>query len=168
MMRLEHLARTICFAGLASLTAASATPTYTIAFKSFAPNNTDLFIADADGKNVRALVPNSALDYDASFSRDGRWIFFTSHRSGSPKIYRVHPDGSGLERLTDGSSFDDQAAPSPDGKSIAFVSTRGGQADIWVFELANHKLRNLTNHPAGDFRPRVVTGRKVDCLFFGP
>ena len=42
---------------------------------------------------------------------------------------------------------------SPDGKSIAFVSSRSGQADIWVLELKSKKLRNLTNNPAGDFRP---------------
>lgn len=131
----------------------AAAPSYTIAFKSFAPNNTDIFIADADGKNVRPLVPDSTLDYNASFSSDGRWIVFTSHRSGTAKIYRVHPDGSGLERLTDGAAFDDQGALSSDGKRLAFVSSRSGQADIWVLDLATRKLSNLTNHPAGDFRP---------------
>ena len=129
------------------------TPTYKIAFKSFAPNNTDLFIADRDGNHVRPLVPDAALDYNASFSADGRWVVFTSHRAGSADIYRVHPDGSSLERLTDDPAFDDQGVLSPDGKSLAFVSSRSGQADIWILDLAKRKLRNLTNHPAGDFRP---------------
>jgi len=130
-----------------------AAPSYTIAFKSFAPNNTDLFIADGDGQRARKLVPDPALDYDASLSADGRWIVFTSGRSGATKIYRVHPDGSGLEPLTDGHAFDDQGALSPDGKTLAFVSSRGGQADIWLLDLATHALRNVTRHPAGDFRP---------------
>ena len=126
---------------------------YTVAFKSYAPNNTDIFIAAADGRNPRPLVPDPALDYDASFSGDGRWIVFTSHRSGSADIYRVHPDGSQLERLTDDPAFDDQGALSPDGKSLAFVSSRSGQADIWILDLATRSLANVTNHPAGDFRP---------------
>ena len=126
---------------------------YTIAFKSFAPNNTDIFIADRDGKNARALAPSSSLDYNASFSADGRWIAFTSHRTGFGDIYRVRPDGSGLERLTDDPAFDDQAALSADGKSLAFMSTRSGQADIWTLDLSTHAVRNLTNDPAGDFRP---------------
>lgn len=126
---------------------------YTIAFKSFAPYNTDIFVAARDGSNVRPLVPNSALDYNATFSPDGQWIIFTSHRAGSADIYRVRPDGSQLERLTDDPAFDDQGALSPDGKTLAFVSSRSGQADIWVLDLATHKLRNITNHPAGDFRP---------------
>ena len=38
-------------------------PQYTIAFKSFAPNNSDIFIAEEDGGHVRPLVPDPALDY---------------------------------------------------------------------------------------------------------
>jgi TolB protein len=130
-----------------------ATASYTIAFKSFAPNNTDIFVADGDGKNARALLPHPSLDYDASFSADGRWIVFTSHRSGSARIYRARPDGSGIERLTNGPGFEDQASLSPDGKALAFVSTRSGQADIWHLDLTTRKLRDVTHHPAGDFRP---------------
>ena len=59
---------------------------YTIAFKSFAPNNSDIFLADEDGRHVRPLVPDPALDYNASFSADGRWVVFTSHRGGSAAI----------------------------------------------------------------------------------
>lgn len=54
---------------------------YTIAFKSFAPYNTDIFIAARNGSNARQLVSNSALDYSATFSRNGEWIIFTSHRA---------------------------------------------------------------------------------------
>jgi Tol biopolymer transport system component len=130
-----------------------ATPSYTIAFKSFAPNNTDIFIADGDGQHARPLAPDKALDYNASFSSDGRWIVFTSHRSGPARIYRVYPDGSGLEALTDGPAFADQGVLSPDGKTLAFVSSRSGQADIWLLDLATRRTRNVTSHPAGDFRP---------------
>jgi TolB protein len=128
-------------------------PQYTIAFKSFAPNNSDIFLADEGGSHVRPLVPDPALDYNASFSADGRWIVFTSHRAGSADIWRVHPDGSGLQRLTDDPGFEDQAALSPNGRFLAFVSSRSGQADIWILDLITHKMRNLTHHPAGDFRP---------------
>jgi TolB protein len=128
-------------------------PAYTVAFKSFAPNNSDVFVADADGGHARPLSPDPALDYNAAFSPDGQWILFTSHRAGQADIYRVHPDGTGLERLTDDPAFDDQGALSPNGKTLAFVSSRGGQADVWVMDLATHSAHNVTNDPAGDFRP---------------
>ncbi|MEO8177287.1 MAG: hypothetical protein ABI895_00505 [Deltaproteobacteria bacterium] len=126
---------------------------YEIAFTSFAPLNTDLFIAAADGSQPRPLVPHPGLDYDASFSSDARWVVFTSTRAGSADIYRVQVDGSRLEHLTNDPAFDAQGALSPDGSQLAFVSSRSGQADIWLLTLATGTLRNLTHSPAGDFRP---------------
>ena len=128
-------------------------PIYHLAFANFGPLNTDIFIADADGNNAKTLLPGPGLDYNASFSHDGKWVVFTSDRNGSADIYRVHPDGSGLQQLTNDPSFDDQAVFSPDGKKIAFVSTRNKQADIFILDIATKKIINITNHPAGDFRP---------------
>jgi Tol biopolymer transport system component len=127
--------------------------THRIAFNRIGPIRTGLFIADADGRNEKSVLPAESLDYNASFSSDGRWIIFTSERAGSADIYRVHPDGSGLERLTSDPAYEDQAALSPDGSTLAFVSTRGsGMADIWLLDLATRGYRNLTNHPS-NFRP---------------
>jgi len=125
-----------------------------IVFSRLAPTHIGLFLADADGKNERPLLPATSLDYNASFSADGKWVIFTSERDGSADVYRVHPDGTGMERLTDGPSYDDQAALSPDGRTLAFVSTRsGGTANIWLLDLAGHKYTNLTKNASGNFRP---------------
>ena len=108
------------------------------------------------------MLPAESLDYNASFSSDGRWLIFTSERAGSADIYRVHPDGSGLERLTSDPAYEDQAALSPDGSTLAFVSTRGsGMADIWLLDLATRGYRNLTNHPS-NFRPSWSVPLGVD------
>lgn len=126
---------------------------YEIAFANFGWLNTDIFIADGNGNYPRPLCPSPGLDYNASFSADGKWVVFTSDRKGSSDIWRVHPDGSSLEQLTNDPAFDDQACFSPDGKKIAFVSSRENQADIYIMDLARKKTTNLTHHPAGDFRP---------------
>ncbi len=133
--------------------AATSNPQYEIAFAGFAPLDTDIFMADADGSNAKPFLSHPDLDANASFSSDGRWVVFSSRRSGSWDIYRAHSDGSGVERLVDDVAYDDQAALSPDGKLLAFVSSRGGQADIWILDLASKSQRNLTQHQAGDFRP---------------
>src|SRR5579871_2035396 len=114
------------------------------------PSKSVLYVADANGKNEHALFPNSsAIEYNASFSADGKWIVFTSERAGDGQadIYPVHPDGSGLERLTDNPAMDDQGALSPDGTQLAFVSTRESKlhtANVWVLDLKTKKARNLT------------------------
>ena len=68
---------------------------YGIAFASFAPLNTDIFVAAADGSDPKPLLPHPDLDYNASFSADGRWIVFTSTRNGSADIYRVRAEALG-------------------------------------------------------------------------
>ena len=137
----------------AVMPAAAGAQDYTIAFTHFGPLNSDIFIADREGAGAVPFLPHPGLDYNPSFSPDGRWILFTSERGGSADIYRAHQDGSGLERLTDAPAFDDQAALSPDGTTLAFVSSRSGNADIWLLDLRTRQMRNVTSHPAGDFRP---------------
>ena len=126
---------------------------YEISFASFAPIDTDIFVADTDGGNARPIASTPGFEANASYSADGRWIVFSSNRAGSWDIWRVRRDGSAAEPLVDDPAFDDQAALSPDGRSLAFVSTRSGQADIWIMDVATRQSRNLTDHPAGDFRP---------------
>jgi TolB protein len=128
-------------------------PRYTVAYSGFAPLNADIFIADVDGRNPKPFLAHPAQDFNASFSRDGKWILFTSDRNGSADIYRAHPDGTGLERLTEDPSSDDQAALSPDGRTVAFISTRSGHAELWTLDLATRKVHNITNHAGGHFRP---------------
>lgn len=115
------------------------------------PSQMWLYVANADGSGERRLLPASTgIDYDASFSPDGKWIVFTSERDpeggGQADIWRVHPDGGGLERLTTDTSMEDAGALSPDGNSLAYVSTKGGAhtANIWVMDLKSKRQRNLT------------------------
>lgn len=125
-------------------------------FSRVGPTRIGLFLAAADGSNEHALLPADSLDYNPSFSADGKWIVFTSERNGSADIFRVHPDGSGVERLTDNPAFDDQAALSPDGSTLAFVSTReGGFANLWLEDLSSPspRVRPIAKTNAGTFRP---------------
>jgi TolB protein len=126
---------------------------YTIAFAHFGPRNADVFIADADGKNAMPLGAHVENDFNPSFSVDGEWVLFTSHRKGSADIWRVRTDGTGLEQLTDDPAFDDQATLSPDGNRLVFVSNRGGRANLWLLELTTKKVIQVTKHDGGDFRP---------------
>ncbi len=71
------LARGVAVDGQSTKNSNALEPGYAIAFASFAPLNTDIFIADADGSNPKPLLPHPDLDYNASFSHDGRWIVFS-------------------------------------------------------------------------------------------
>lgn len=46
-----------------------------------------------------------------------------------------------------------QPAWSPDGRRLAFATDREGQYEVYVLNLDNGVVFNLTNHPANDFEP---------------
>lgn len=114
------------------------------------PSVSDLYVANPDGTNEHRLLPVGGFDYHATYSQDGKWIVFTSERTGygQADIYRARADGSGLERLTDDPALDDQGVLSPDDTRVAFVSTRKTyRANIWILDLRTKQLRNLTGSP---------------------
>ena len=146
--------RTACLLLLGAVYSNAQTPAkHRVLFNRFRVPEIGLFVADASGKNEHAL-PHRESEYSPTLTPDGKWIVFTSERSGQSDIYRMHPDGSAPEQLTDDPAFDDQGALSPDGKSLAFISTRSeGFANLWLMDLATHKYTNLTRSRSGNFRP---------------
>ena len=126
-----------------------------IFFAHGAPSKAAIFISNADGGEEHPLLQSTSLDYNPSWSPDGRWIVFTSERDGSADLYRVKPDGTALERLTDNPAYDDQAAFSPESDRIVFVTTRAnGHANLWTLDLHTRKATPLTSGTdGGNFRP---------------
>jgi Tol biopolymer transport system component len=75
--------------------------------------NTDVFVVDVPGGSSKRLTTDAAIDWAASWSRDGRWIYFASTRAGSvPDIWRIPAEGGPAVRITYHGGF--QARESPD------------------------------------------------------
>ncbi|KAF7179628.1 hypothetical protein CNMCM7691_008677 [Aspergillus felis] len=90
-----------------------------------APGTSQLYIADADGRNQRSLLTDPIYEYHATFSPDGQWLTFTGERNGdgNADIYRVRTDGSDLQELVATPSVEDSVVLSPNGSLGAYVST---------------------------------------------
>lgn len=131
-----------------------------IVFTTLRPPNWDLYLFDDAGATPRRLTDDAALDYNAVFSPDGRWVVFTSERGGNADLYALALTGEKPPvRLTRHFAMDDAAAFSPDGRRLVFVSTRDGYANIIVMPFApgdptaEQRAVNLTRHTGGDFNP---------------
>ena len=132
----------------------------TIVYSSIQPANWDRYLFDGPGSEPRRLTSDAGLDYNAAISPDGRWVVFTSERTGSPDLYVLDLHGDGGPRpLVEGPAMEDAAAISPDGDRLLFVSTRDGNADVFEVPFRPEdpasagEARNLTRHAAGDYNP---------------
>jgi hypothetical protein len=124
-----------------------------IAFHSDRDGNWEIYVMNADGSGVTRLTNNPAVDWNASWSPDGKYIAFVSERDGDREIYVMNADGSRVTRLTNHPNWDEFPAWSPDGKRIAFQSYRDGNWEIYVMNTNGSGQANLTNNPALDWFP---------------
>src|ERR1051325_3183287 len=92
-----------------------------------------------------------------AWSPDGKTIAFFAYRDGGYDLWAVAPDGSGQHQLTWGASDDRDPVFSHDGTRIAFDSDRGNPLgsdyNIFVLDLRDGKIRQLTSNPAEDIMP---------------
>lgn len=104
-----------------------------------APTNMEVFIANADGSNVKQVTSYGNANWAPAYMPDSKRIIFASnHQSkrGFPfNLFIINEDGSGLEKISAEKSFDAFPMFSPDGKKIIFCSNRnnGGTRDTNIF-----------------------------------
>ncbi|MCO6509427.1 MAG: PD40 domain-containing protein [Aridibacter famidurans] len=83
--------------------------------------NSEVFVADADGRNEKNLSRNAAFDGWPVWMPDSQHIVFTSNRAGPAYVghlYLINIDGTGIRKLTSGSWSYVQASVCADGKKI--------------------------------------------------
>ncbi|MHC4471937.1 MAG: M20/M25/M40 family metallo-hydrolase [Planctomycetota bacterium] len=133
----------------------------------------DIVAHDLDGKNEKRLTEVWGYDAEATVSRDGQWVVFTSCRTGDPEIYKMRPDGTELTRLTNAEGYDGGPFFSFDGKQIVWRANRPETADekekyrvlreeglispmrleVFVMDADGKNQRQVTDYGAASFAP---------------
>jgi Tol biopolymer transport system component len=157
-MREQWRLVSFAFFWLGAVAIGSDLPRERIVYTTLRPANLELYLFS--GGAAKQITDDPALDYDATFSPDGRWVVFCSERSGNPDLYALDLEDGGTPKPLTSSRFM-EAAPvfTLDGKSLLFVSDRDGNSDIYTIPFrpddptAGDKPGNLTTNAGGDYRP---------------
>ncbi len=106
-----------------------------LAFVSDRTGNGDIYILTLANGQLRRLTFSDVPDRLDAWSRDGKWIYFTSGVNdigGSTDIFRVSAGGgTPLEVSRDEFLSEYYASPSPDGRQVAFVARGFSMAQWW-------------------------------------
>ena len=95
-----------------------------IVFESNRTGTAEIYVMNADGKNITELTNNKASNHSPIWSPDGSKIVFASDGDHQWDVYIMNADGAEQKRLTNQPGDDGHPHWSPDGKRIIFNSAR--------------------------------------------
>ena len=143
----------------------------------------DVYVSGADGaaSDPEVLIGGPGYDAEATVSPDGRFVVFTSTRSGDLELWRYEVATGDLLQLTDELGYDGGAFFSPDGSQIVWRASRPtgaeadayrallaqdavqpGALDLYVADADGQNKRRVTRLPGANWAPFFhPSGRKL-------
>ena len=132
----------------------------------------DIYAANADGSETELLIGGPGYDAEATVSPDGRYIIFTSTRSGDLELWRYEMETGDLLQLTDGLGYDGGAFFSRDSQQIVWRASRPtgddatvyqellaknlvepSELNIFVADIDGSNVRQVTDLPGANWAP---------------
>jgi Tol biopolymer transport system component len=119
---------------------------------SFWDDDRAVFVADADGTDVRRITPWN-VTYRAEWAPDGEWIAYDFDSSGSElhDLFVVHPDGTERTQVTSNEDGKMSFAPtwSPDSRTLLLVRRElEDEPELWTVNVDGTGLLQVTHSPA--------------------
>jgi TolB protein len=132
-----------------------------------------IYTAKPDGSDLKQLTHAHGYNAEATITRDGKHIVFTSTRNGDLDIYTMNSDGSNVKQLTNELGYDGGPFWSYDGKKIVYRAEhpktpeeiadykdllskgliRPGNLEIWVMNADGSNKHQVTHNGAANFAP---------------
>ena len=132
-----------------------------LAFTSTATGSRQIYLANMSGGTPKRLAASTAHDTAPSWSRDGRWLYFASNRSGEFQVWKVAPDPAATPmQITRGGGY--AAIESLDGETLFYTfrtqtvigTVRPADSGIWQVPVGGGEEKQVIKggiHTWGDF-----------------
>lgn len=98
-------------------------------------DNSEIFLMNRNGSEAVNITNTPAFDGWPTWSPDGKYLLFSSDRSGNFNLYRMKPDGSEVINLTNNTYYNSRANWSRDGSKIVFNIQRNDLFGIYCMKL---------------------------------
>ena len=157
-----------------------------ISFASDRNGSADVYVMPANGGNALRLTKHSGNETPWAFSPDGNYVYFSAHIQDAPEsalfpggrlteLYRVSVKG-GRPEMVVGTPAEMISFVGPDNKAFLYQDNKGMEdqwrkhhtssvtRDIWLYDIATKKHKNLTNHAGEDRNP--VAGTNGKTIYF--
>jgi TolB protein len=82
----------------------------------------EIWLADADGRNARPFVASRGDDLSPAWSPDGRQLAFVSSRAGTPQLYVQEVGGAAPKRITFKGNYNQEPGWNPRGDPLVFTA----------------------------------------------
>ena len=122
-----------------------------LAFSSSRGGSPEIYIADANGANLRSMTANKGPDVSPIWNRKtGAQIAYVSGATGLPQVYTMETDGTGQQRMTDqGYAVSPSWAPNGQFLALAWIRKYGpgdpGALDLYLMDIASKQWVQLTH-----------------------
>jgi len=100
-----------------------------------------IYVMDAAGSAPRRITSGPSNEAMSFFSRDGKWLYFRSDRTGRQEIWRVPFAGGPQEQVTRNGGY--TAYESVDGQTLFYTKGRGDSEPLFARLLSGGAERQL-------------------------
>jgi len=106
-----------------------------------------VFVADVPGGVPRPVAQNDSDNLVPNWSRDGRWIYFASNRTGMWQVWKAPTQGGPAVQVTTHGGF--AAYPSMDGLTLYYSKLNLPDPEVWQLPVEGGVETHLSQvHPA--------------------
>lgn len=115
-----------------------------IVFSGSSGKGREIFICDWNGSNLKRLTKDNSLAVSPAISPDGKYVSFTSYRSGYPDVWTMNLLNGRRQRAYNSPGTNTGSAYSPDGRRIALTMSFSGNPELYVGPATGGRARQIT------------------------